>query len=122
MTQAQQIRAFLKQISFCYDRGEKQIPNVILINPFEVPKEKEEAAIKMWEKAAEYMKKQPGFISTRLHKALSPHARFHLINIAEWESVENFQAAINNDGFKKLTAGAMEEFPHYPEVYEVIRT
>jgi hypothetical protein len=32
------------------------MPNVILINPFEVPKRKEAAVLKMWEKAAEYMK------------------------------------------------------------------
>jgi heme-degrading monooxygenase HmoA len=77
-----------------------------LINPFEVPKGKEAAALKMREKAAEYMKKQPGFVSTRLHRALAPDTRFHLINIAEWESVENFQAAINSDEFKKLTEGS----------------
>ena len=71
------------------------MPNVILINLFEVPKGKGAAALRMWEKAAEYMKKQPGFVSTRLHRALAPDARFHLINIAEWESVENFQAAIS---------------------------
>jgi heme oxygenase (mycobilin-producing) len=78
----------------------------------------------MWEKAAEYMKKQPGFVSTRLHRVLTPDARFHLINIAEWESVENFQAATSSDEFKKLTEGSMEmeEFPHYPGLYEVIRT
>ena len=98
------------------------MPDVILINPFEVPKGKEAAALKMWEKAAEYMKKQPGFVSTRLHRALAPDARFYLINIAEWESVENFQAAISSDEFKKLTEGSMEEFPHYPGLYEVIRT
>lgn len=95
---------------------------VILINPFEIPKGKEEAALKMWEKAAEYMKQQPSFVSTRLHRALSPDARFHLINIAEWESAEKFLAAINSDEFKRLTEGAVAEFPHYPELYEVIRT
>jgi heme-degrading monooxygenase HmoA len=98
------------------------MPKVILINPFEIPKGKEEAALKMWEKAAEYMKQQPGFVSTRLHRALSPDARFHLINIAEWESAEKFLAAINSDEFKRLTEGAVAEFPHYPELYEVIRT
>lgn len=98
------------------------MPTVTLINPFEVPKGKEEAALKMWEKAAEFMKKQPGFVSTRLHRALSPEARFHLINVAEWESAENFQAAINSAEFKKLTEGAMEDFPHYPALYEVIRS
>jgi heme-degrading monooxygenase HmoA len=98
------------------------MPTVTLINPFEVPKGKEEAVLKMWEKAAEFMKKQPGFVSTRLHRALSPEARFHLINVAEWESAENFQAAINSAEFKKLTEGAMEDFPHYPALYEVIRS
>jgi heme-degrading monooxygenase HmoA len=44
----------------------------ILINPFEVPKGKQDETLVFWEKAAEYMRKQPGFISTRLHQACSP--------------------------------------------------
>jgi heme-degrading monooxygenase HmoA len=56
---------------------------VILINPFEVPAGEEEAALRFWEEAAESMRRQPGFISTRLHKALSPEARFAYVNIAE---------------------------------------
>ena len=87
---------------------------VILINPFEVPAGEEEAA--------EYMRRQPGFISTRLHKALSPDARFTYINIAEWESAEHFQAAINGEEFKRLTEGSQKRFPHYPALYSVIRT
>ena len=67
---------------------------VILINPFEVPAGKEEA-LRFWEQAAEYMRRQPGFISTRLHKPLSPDARFTYVNIAEWESAEHFEAAIS---------------------------
>ena len=58
---------------------------VILLNPFEVPAGKEEEALKLWERAAEVMRKSPGFISTRLHRAISPDARFQLINMAEWE-------------------------------------
>jgi heme oxygenase (mycobilin-producing) len=115
-------QVFHAEVRFCHERGEKRMPTVTLINPFEVPEGKEEAVLKMWEKAAEFMKKQPGFVSTRLHRALSPEARFHLINVAEWESAENFQAAINSAEFKKLTEGAMEDFPHYPALYEVIRS
>jgi heme-degrading monooxygenase HmoA len=44
---------------------------VILINPFEVPAGEEEAALRFWKQAAEYMRRQPGFIATRLHKARS---------------------------------------------------
>ena len=52
---------------------------VTLINPFEVPAGKEAEALAFWEKAAAFMKQQPGFISTRLHRALVPWANF-LVN------------------------------------------
>ena len=95
---------------------------VILINPFEVPQGKEDEALAFWEKAADFMRRQPGFISTRLHKAISPQARFHLINIAEWNSAEDFEAAVTSVEFKTLTQPYMDVFPHYPGLYEVVRT
>ena len=96
--------------------------SAILINPFEVPESKEKEALAFWEEAADLMRKQPDFISTRLHKAVVPWARFRLINVAEWESVEHFEAVINSEEFKKLTDPYMEVFPHYPGLYEVVRT
>ena len=96
--------------------------SVTLLNPFEVPAGKEEEALALWERAADVMRKSPGFISTRLHRAISPDARFHLINMAEWESRQHFIAAIESDEFKEATARSMEEFPHFPGLYEVIRT
>ncbi len=95
---------------------------VILINPFEVPEGREDECLTYWEKAAEYMRHQPGFISTRLHKTVSPEARFHFINVAEWESAEHFQTVIESAAFKELTAPYMELFPHSPGLYKVIRT
>lgn len=95
---------------------------VTLINPFEIPKGKEKEAFLMWEKAADFMRIQPGFISTELHQSIDPNAKFGLINIAKWESTEHFQAVINSTEFQKLTAGSMEEFPHYPGLYQVIKT
>ncbi len=94
---------------------------VILINPFEVHEGREDECLTFWEKAAEYMKRQPGFISTRLHKAVSREARFHFINVAEWESADHFQKAIESEAFKELTAPYMKVFPHYPGLYKVIR-
>lgn len=95
--------------------------NVVLINPFEVPAGKEDECLAMWEQAADYMRRQPGFVSTRLHRALSPDARFTFINVAEWESAAHFQAAIGSEEFQQLTAGSLEAFPHYPGLYEMIR-
>lgn len=94
---------------------------VILINPFEIPQGKEEDALAFWERVADYMRSRPGFISTRLHRAIVPGARFQLINIAEWESAEHFEAAINTEEFKRLTEPYMQVFPHYPGLYEVVR-
>ena len=95
--------------------------SVILINPFEVPEGKEDEALAFWERAADFMKERPGFISTHLHKALVPWARFSLINVAEWESVEHFESVMNSEEFKRLTEPYMEVFPHYPGLYEVVR-
>jgi heme oxygenase (mycobilin-producing) len=39
---------------------------VTLINPFEVPKGKEDDALAYWERCDAIMKKAPGFISTHL--------------------------------------------------------
>ncbi len=96
--------------------------SVLLINSFEVPEDKQDEALAFWERAAEFMRKQPGFISTRLHRSIVPWARFHLINIAEWQSVEHFEAAIFSKEFKDLTEPYKEVYPHYPGLYEVIRT
>ena len=96
--------------------------SVILINPFEVPEGKEEEAIKGWDDAATYLRKQPGFISTKLHKTITPNSKFHLVNVAEWETPEAFMNAVNTDEFKKVTQKMVEDFPHYPALYDVIRT
>lgn len=65
--------------------------SVILLNPFDVSAGKENEALALWERTAEAMRKSPGFISTRLHRAISPDARFRPINMAEWESPQHFR-------------------------------
>ena len=94
---------------------------IILLNPFEVPAGKEQEAIEYWERGAEVLRKAPGYISTRLHRAISPDARFHLINLAEWESPEHFAAATQSEEFQAAIGADRAEFPHYPGLYEVIR-
>ncbi|MGA8139793.1 MAG: antibiotic biosynthesis monooxygenase family protein [Desulfobaccales bacterium] len=71
--------------------------NVVLINAFEIQKGREDECLKFWEKVAEFIKRQPGFISTKLHRTIIPGTRFPLINMAEWESVEHFEKAINQE-------------------------
>ena len=95
---------------------------VILINPFEVPEGREEECLAMWEKVAEHMRRQSGFMSMKLHQSVSTDARFRLINVVEWESAEHLRQATASEEFKKLSAGISEAFSSYPGLYEVIRT
>jgi heme oxygenase (mycobilin-producing) len=94
--------------------------SVILINPFELPEgTDEEAFLRGWERAADYMREQPGFVSTRLHRALQPDARFRFINIAEWASPQDFQAALGSAQFREIAQGAVAGSP---SLYEVVRS
>ncbi len=94
--------------------------SVILINPFEVPQgTDDEQFMRGWERAADYMRRQPGFLGTRLHRALRPDARFRFINVAEWESPDAFQAAVTSEEFREVAKGAG---PGCPALYEVVRS
>lgn len=96
--------------------------NVTVINPFEVPEGREEDALSMWESFAAYFRKQPGYVSTKLHRAVGPDAKFHFVNIAEWESAQAFQAALQNPEIMDVAKNLPNDIPHYPGLYEVIRT
>lgn len=67
---------------------------VTLINLFEAPEGALDQTVRYWEAARDFMAKQPGYLSTNLHRAIAPDARFQLINVAVWESPEAFRAAM----------------------------
>ena len=93
--------------------------NFVLINPFEVPEGvDDERFLEGWSRAAEYMQSRPGFVASRLHRAVSPNARFRFVNVAEWTSAEDFQAAVSSPEFQAMAAGSP---PNYPALYEVAR-
>ena len=94
--------------------------NVILMNVFEVPTDRDEEFLQHWETARDFMQHQKGYIATRLHRSLNASARFRFVNVAEWETAEDFQAAFSHPDFTKLRECV--PFVHYPSLYEVIRT
>ncbi|MEK7775064.1 MAG: antibiotic biosynthesis monooxygenase family protein [Candidatus Zixiibacteriota bacterium] len=96
--------------------------SVIAINPFEVPEGKEKEALATWEKFAAYFCKQSGYISTKLHRALGPEAKFHLVSISEWESPEHFMKALQNPELQEIVAIAPKDISYYPGLYQIIRS
>jgi hypothetical protein len=93
---------------------------VVLINPFVVPEGKEAEAVAFWEEARDVLAAQPGFVSTRLHRALDPGATYGLVNVAEWESVEAFRAATQKMR-EELPAPGVAGLAFDPALYVVVR-
>ena len=78
---------------------------VILVNVFQVAEADIPALLKAWEADANWMKQQPGYISTQLHRGIAGSTVF--MNYAVWESVGHFRAAFNHPDFKM----ALEHYP-----------
>src|SRR5689334_24693592 len=76
---------------------------VVLVNVFTLDKADEASFIRTWQEDAEFMKQQPGFISTQLHRALGENPTY--LNYAVWESTAAFRAAFTHPEFRaKLSA------------------
>jgi quinol monooxygenase YgiN len=71
---------------------EEDIGPVILIERIKVDPEESDLFIKGWATETEKFK-QPGFISTQLHKGIGGSSTF--ITYAVWESAEHFKRAVN---------------------------
>ncbi|HXZ16160.1 MAG TPA: antibiotic biosynthesis monooxygenase family protein [Roseiarcus sp.] len=70
---------------------------VVLVNVFTLDKADEQTFLEIWEDDAAFMKRQPGFISTQLHRAIGESATY--LNYAVWESVAAFRAAFTDPEF-----------------------
>ncbi|MFJ9706013.1 antibiotic biosynthesis monooxygenase family protein [Streptomyces sp. NPDC101234] len=66
---------------------------VTFINVFEMPAEQVDAFVARWRARAHIMGNAPGFLGTKLHRAMSSESRFQVINVARWASREAWEAA-----------------------------
>jgi heme-degrading monooxygenase HmoA len=92
---------------------------VVLINAFEVPPDGDDAFLAAWEQTRVFLRGQPGYLATRLHRSLSPDADFRFVNIGRYQSPQAFQAAIGQPGFREAAA-AIQHRAH-PSLYQVVR-
>src|SRR6516164_7911984 len=77
----------------------------MLVNVFTLDKADEQAFLKAWQDDAIFMKRQPGFISTQLHRAIGESPTY--LNYAVWESTADFRAAFTHPEFRT-------KLSHYP--------
>ena len=97
---------------------------VTFINIFEVPVEQIDTFIAHWRGLAKIMSTAPGFYDARLHRALSSQTRFQIINVANWESPQAWEAAVANpelqDGLRALAKDTEVQISANPALYEVV--
>jgi heme-degrading monooxygenase HmoA len=89
---------------------------VVLINAFEVPASDDDAFVRGWQRARDFLRGQEGYLSSRLHRSLSPAADFRFVNVALWESEEAFRAATGRPEFKS----AAVPYAFHTSLYEVV--
>jgi heme-degrading monooxygenase HmoA len=75
---------------------------VVLVNLFSVAEADTAALLAAWQKDATWMKRQPGFLSTQLHRAIGGSCMF--MNYALWDSVDDFRAAFTHPDFVSALA------------------
>jgi heme-degrading monooxygenase HmoA len=67
-----------------FEQMEEQVGSVILINTFTVEPEEADQLQEAWASDAAFMKQQPGFISTQLHRGIGGSSVF--VNYAVWDA------------------------------------
>ena len=76
---------------------------VVLVNVFTLDAADEPTFLQAWQDDALLMKRQPGFISTQLHRAIGESPTY--LNYAVWDSTADFRAAFTHPEFRaKLSA------------------
>lgn len=91
---------------------------IVLVNLFTLDAADEAAMRAAWQADAEFMKAQPGFISTQLHRATGDGATY--LNYAVWESTAHFRAAFSHPQFLARLADYPSSAVAMPHLFEKV--
>ena len=105
------------QVTFAQQLQQDTGP-IILINTFDVARDEADQMLKVWAEDAAFMKQQPGFISTQLHRGIAGSTTF--INVAVWESAHALRAAFSSPEFQAHTARYPDSTVTQPHLFEKV--
>jgi heme-degrading monooxygenase HmoA len=91
---------------------------VVLINEFNIPPDDIERFLEVWADDAAFMKRQPGFISTQLHRGTAGSTTF--VNVAVWESARALGEAFGSPEFQERAARYPEDAIAAPHVFKKV--
>jgi heme-degrading monooxygenase HmoA len=91
---------------------------VVLVNVFTLDKADEQTFLQVWQDDAAFMKRQPGFISTQLHRAIGESPTY--LNYAVWESTADFRAAFTHPEFRAKLSGYPSSAVASPHLFQKV--
>lgn len=93
---------------------------VKFLNCFEVPAGMEDEFLEHWREVNAYMAAKPGYVGHRLHRSVSPDAKYRFVNYVEWSSPQTWADA-HDDGFRALVSQShWTAFTTTPALYDVV--
>jgi heme-degrading monooxygenase HmoA len=75
---------------------------IVFMNTFHVAPEEVDGFMEAWRVDGEFMQRQPGYVSTQLHRGIAGSTTF--VNVAVWDSVEAMRNAVSRPEFQSSLA------------------
>lgn len=91
---------------------------VVLVNLVTLDKADEPRFLEAWQNDAAFMKRQPGFISTQLHRAIGDSPTY--LNCAVWESTAQYRTAFTHPEFKASLAAYPSSVVATPHLFQKV--
>jgi heme-degrading monooxygenase HmoA len=91
---------------------------IVLFSRFRVPYAHVDRFLEAWGRDAAFMKCQPGFISTQLHRGVGGSTTF--VNTAVWESAHHLRQAVLSEEFQSHRDAYPDGIEFSPHVFERI--
>ena len=91
---------------------------VVLVNVVTLDKADEPRFLVAWQNDAAFMKRQPGFISTQLHRAIGDSSAY--VNYSVWESTAHYRAAFTHPEFKASLAAYPSSVVASPHLFQKV--
>lgn len=91
---------------------------ITFVNQFAVPEGRDEEFLDLWTQVNAYLAPKAGYVDHALHRSLDPGASHRYVNLAHWDSVDDWRAA-HDEGFRGLVQQPQwRDFPSQPAVYD----
>lgn len=90
----------------------------MLVNVFTLDKADEATFLETWQDDAAFMKRQPGFISTKPHRAVGESPTY--LNYAVWESTAAFRAAFTAPEFTARLSAYPDSAVAMPHLFQTV--